>query len=70
MKSLSHCAMVNMSCMFPLQRVATFCTDLVTFTILHLKLTRMYFFHVSSHLSCAARIFNSGCGLNNSLYLN
>lgn len=46
MKSLSHCAMVNMSCMFPLQRVATFCTDLVTFTILHLKLTRMYFFHM------------------------
>lgn len=46
MKSLSHCAMVNMSCMFPLQRVATSCTDHVTFPILHLKLTRMYFFHV------------------------
>lgn len=36
MKSISHKASVNMSCMFPLQQVATFCTELVKFTILQL----------------------------------
>lgn len=78
MKSISHLALVKheLSCMFPLQQQpATFCTELVNFTILQLQLTRMYFFTlVCSSLSSRqqtvrseAQTLKSVCGLNISL---